>query len=47
MKTILSKKLSKGNHKINWNAEGLYEGIYFIRLETNEGMQISKIVKLD
>ncbi len=46
LKTILSKKLSKGNHKINWNASGLNEGIYFIRLETNSRMQISKIIKL-
>jgi len=48
LKTILSKKLSKGNHKINWNAEGLIEGVYFIRLETNHTRagQIVKMIKL-
>lgn len=46
LKTILSKKLSKGNHKINWNAEGLNEGIYFIRLETTNGIQTRKMIKL-
>jgi photosystem II stability/assembly factor-like uncharacterized protein len=48
LKTILSKKLSKGNHKINWNAESLNEGIYFIRLETNPAHagQIVKMIKL-
>jgi len=48
LKTILSKKLSKGNHKIKWNAEGLNEGIYFIRLETNPEYsgQTTKMIKL-
>ncbi len=44
LKTILSKKLSKGNHKINWNAEGLNEGIYFIRLETKDISIVHKAV---
>ncbi|MCD4683103.1 MAG: T9SS type A sorting domain-containing protein, partial [Bacteroidales bacterium] len=46
LKTILSKKLSKGNHQINWNAEELNEGIYFIRLETNKGIKTMKMIKL-
>jgi len=46
LETILSKKLSKGNHKINWNAEGLIEGVYFIRLETNTSSIVQKVVIL-
>jgi len=46
LETILSKKLSKGNHKFNWNVEGLNEGIYFIRLETNIRSIIRKVVVL-
>jgi predicted outer membrane repeat protein len=42
LETILSKKLPKGNHKINWNAEGLNEGIYFIQLETDGAVQVQK-----
>ena len=44
LKTILSKKLSKGDHKINWNAEGLNEGIYFIRLEIKTSSIVQKVV---
>ncbi len=44
LETILSKKLSKGNHKINWNAEGLNEGIYFIRMETQNSSIVHKAV---
>jgi len=46
LKTILSKKLSKGNHQIKWNAEVLNEGVYFIRLETNKGIKTMKMIKL-
>ncbi len=44
LKTILSKKLSKGNHKIRCNAEGLNEGIYFIRLETKNSSIVQKAI---
>ena len=47
LKTILSKKLSKGIHQINWNAKGLNEGIYFIRLETNTGSIVQKAIILN
>ena len=42
LETILSKKLPKGDHKINWNAKGLNEGIYFIRLETRNSSVVCK-----
>jgi len=34
LQIIYSEKLGKGNHTINWNAEAMKGGIYFIRLET-------------
>jgi len=44
LETILSEKLHKGDHKINWNAQNLNEGIYFFRLETNTGSIVQKVV---
>ena len=38
---IISEKLTYGNHKIEWNAQALPPGIYFLRLETN-GQSITK-----
>ncbi|MCD4732348.1 MAG: T9SS type A sorting domain-containing protein [Bacteroidales bacterium] len=43
---LLSEKLSKGNHKFNWNVEGLNEGIYFIRVETNTTSVVRKVIIL-
>ena len=45
--TILSKKLQIGNHKINWNAEDLNEGVYFIRLETNYQTITKKVILIE
>ncbi len=47
LKTILSKKLSKGNHKINWNAEGMNEGIYFIKMETKNSSIVHKAIIME
>jgi hypothetical protein len=47
LETILSKKLSKGEHKINWNAKGLNEGIYFIQLGTLNQTITKKIILLE
>lgn len=44
LKTILTKKLSKGDHKFNWNAEGLNEGVYFIRMETESAYITCKAI---
>ncbi len=46
IEVLLSEPLSKGNHKINWNAEGLNEGVYFIRLETNTSSVVQKAIIL-
>jgi len=42
IKNLLSESLSIGNHKINWNAEGLNKGIYFIKLETRNSSVVCK-----
>lgn len=47
LKTILSKKLSKGNHKTNWNAEGFNVGIYFVRLQTITSCFVQKVIILE
>ncbi len=44
---IISEKLTSGKHKINWNAEGLPPGIYFLRLETNGIVETKKLVLLN
>jgi len=46
-KSIISKKLSSGKHQIEWNAEGLPAGIYFLRLETNEVSETRKMIVLN
>ena len=35
LKTIHSGKLPEGSHQIEWNASGLDNGVYFVRIETN------------
>jgi hypothetical protein len=46
LETILSKKLTSGKHKTNWNAQRLPPGIYFLRLETNTGSIVQKAIIL-
>ena len=43
---LISGQLNAGIHKIEWNADGLGEGIYFCLLKTKEGIQMRKIIKL-
>ncbi|QGY43523.1 T9SS type A sorting domain-containing protein [Maribellus comscasis] len=35
LKVLLNKEMAKGEHKFNFNAEGLENGIYFYRLRSN------------
>jgi len=44
LEIIISEKLSKGKQKINWNAAGYEDGIYFIRLETEKETQVQKAI---
>ena len=42
METIVSAEFQKGDHQLQWNADGLETGIYFIRLETANSRQVCK-----
>ncbi len=44
---VASKNFEQGNYKINWNAEGLNEGVYFIRLETKNSSIVQKAIILN
>jgi len=44
---LISEQLSAGTHKIEWKANVLNEGIYVLRLETNDGIHTTKMIKLD
>jgi len=47
IQTLISEKLLTGPNQIEWNAEGLPSGIYFLRLETNGISETRIIVLLD
>ena len=44
--TLVNKKLSPGNYKVNFNAENLTSGIYFYRLQSNNFQQTRKMILL-
>ncbi len=44
--TLVSGYKQEGIHKINWNAEGLPAGIYFLRLQTNGVSESRKLLLL-
>lgn len=44
--TLFSGKLSLGNYRYNWNAEGLPSGIYFFRIETDRYAAVKKALLL-
>jgi len=46
VENIVSEKLQKGDHKFQWNAEGLKEGLYLILLETNTKISTDKAILL-
>jgi len=43
---VMMKKKSVGKQKIDWDAERLPAGIYFCVLQTNEGIQTTKMIKI-
>ena len=43
IKTIVSERQSAGNHKTEINLENLRSGVYFVKLNTIEGSQVTKI----
>lgn len=44
---LVSEILPAGKHKIEWNANDRKEGIYFIRLDTNEIFESCKVIVLN
>jgi flagellar hook assembly protein FlgD len=43
VKTVADKFFESGEHQIQWNAEDVNDGIYFLKIESDE---ISKLEKL-
>jgi len=46
MKTLVNCKQAMGEHKVEFNAEGLPAGIYFYRLQTENHFLTRKMVLL-
>lgn len=44
VETIISGWRSTGNHSVNWTAEGIPSGLYFIRLSTESRSQTEKVL---
>jgi hypothetical protein len=43
---LVNEQLPKGNHLMNWNAERLPAGVYFLQLKTENHAMVMKIIKL-
>ncbi|MBS4027484.1 MAG: T9SS type A sorting domain-containing protein [Ignavibacteriales bacterium] len=45
---LVSEELQAGNHQVIWNADGFASGVYFYRLQTEEGKftQVKKLILL-
>jgi hypothetical protein len=41
--TLAEKNLPAGRHTVEWNAEGMADGVYFCRLKTGEFVQTKKL----
>ena len=47
IKTLVSEKRSVGIYKVEWDASGFSSGVYFYRMETDNGfVQSRKLVLL-
>ncbi|MCB2199858.1 T9SS type A sorting domain-containing protein [bacterium] len=44
--TIFEGEATAGSHTINWHAESMASGVYFVRLRTNQGSQVRKVIRL-
>ena len=45
--TLVSKRQPAGSHKVEWDASSFLSGVYFYRLETNNGfVQSRKLILL-
>lgn len=43
--SIYKGTMEKGSHEITWRSDNLPSGIYFVRLETDKGISIKKMIK--
>ena len=43
---LVNETQSKGTHQVEWNAEGLPAGIYYVQLNAGEHLLTKKILKL-
>jgi len=39
---LVSEKLNAGNYKYNWDARGLASGVYYYKLEADQGFVQTK-----
>ncbi len=46
VESLINEKLSPGNHTIQWNAEGMSSGVYFIQLQNSVNIHTQKIILL-
>lgn len=47
IETIISQRLSRGNHNVQWESTKLSSGVYFYRLESNNFTKVKKMVLLE
>jgi WD40 repeat protein len=46
IQTLIDKKMSKGNHQVEFNAQNLSSGVYFYRIEAGEFQDVKKMILL-
>jgi len=46
VESLIDEKLSPGNHSVQWNAEEVSTGVYFLKLESSDFSQIEKLMLL-
>jgi len=42
---LFERRLLKGNYVLRFNMEGLTNGVYFVQFETEQGVQVRKVIK--
>jgi len=46
VETLTEESVAAGSHRIEWNAAGQASGLYFVRLETDDGIFITRKLML-
>jgi len=44
IQTLISEQIQKGTHQLDWNAEGLPAGVYFLKLEMDRTVETNKLI---